>query len=371
VLGLLAWLTRLQVLRPVPNLGGSTAIATEARRLHSLAALGLRVPEVLAQQPEGLLLRHLGRPGEATLSFDGEMQAASAAGPQATLALWQEGLAALQAVHARGACLSQAFARNLVRCPDGVGLYRLRRRPPGQPAAGAVPGARRTVLCAFHGTVSARGRGMPEARAIWAHWLAEQPAALGALLATTAQRLAWLRHLPQDRRWGRDPQRPRRLRSAEPLLHAARHHERFRRRTTAPLGARLQARATTGCHGAQHSGTGRARAFGWQPATLACARPGGRAAGAVAAPRGHRTHAGGARVRRLSAELWEPYRTRRWRNAEQLYTAIGIPREERVARLQQMQKNAAFLAPLWASSSAWTGAWAHRNGPTWASTCRP
>ncbi len=57
VLGLLAWLTRLQVLRPVPNLGGSTAIATEARRLHSLAALGLRVPEVLAQQPEGLLLR--------------------------------------------------------------------------------------------------------------------------------------------------------------------------------------------------------------------------------------------------------------------------------------------------------------------------
>ena len=91
VLGLLAWLTRLQVLRPVPNLGGSTAIATEARRLHSLAALGLRVPEVLAQQPEGLLLRHLGRPGEATPSFDGEMQAASAAGPQAVLARWQKG----------------------------------------------------------------------------------------------------------------------------------------------------------------------------------------------------------------------------------------------------------------------------------------
>ena len=75
VLGLLAWLTRLQVLRPVPNLGGSTAIATEARRLHSLAALGLRVPEVLAQQPEGLLLRHLGRPGEATPSFGGEQGA--------------------------------------------------------------------------------------------------------------------------------------------------------------------------------------------------------------------------------------------------------------------------------------------------------
>ena len=210
VLGLLAWLTRLQVLRPVPNLGGSTAIATEARRLHSLAALGLRVPEVLAQQPEGLLLRHLGRPGEATPSFDGEMQAASAAGPQAVLARWQEGLAALQAVHARGACLSQAFARNLVRCPDGVlGFIDFEDDP-----LASLPLAlcqARDALCYVHSTaLYLREAGaLPEARAVWAHWLADQPAALSALLATMAQRLAWLRHLPQDRRWGRDLQRAR------------------------------------------------------------------------------------------------------------------------------------------------------------------
>ena len=221
VLGLLAWLTRLQVLRPVPNLGGSTAIATEARRLHSLAALGLRVPEVLAQQPEGLLLRHLGRPGEATPSFDGEMQAASAAGPQAALARWQEGLAALQAVHARGACLSQAFARNLVRCPDGVlGFIDFEDDP-----LASLPLAlcqARDALCYVHSTaLYLREAGaLPEARAIWAHWLAEQPAALSALLATTAQRLAWLRHLPQDRRWGRDLQRAR---AAYDLLNPSSH----------------------------------------------------------------------------------------------------------------------------------------------------
>ena len=221
VLGLLAWLTRLQVLRPVPNLGGSTAIATEARRLHSLAALGLRVPEVLAQQPEGLLLRHLGRPGEATPSFDGEMQAASAAGPQAVLARWQEGLAALQAVHARGACLSQAFARNLVRCPDGVlGFIDFEDDP-----LASLPLAlcqARDALCYVHSTaLYLREAGaLPEARAVWAHWLAEQPAALGALLATTAQRLAWLRHLPQDRRWGRDLQRAR---AAYDLLNPSSH----------------------------------------------------------------------------------------------------------------------------------------------------
>ncbi|NCU64515.1 hypothetical protein GWK50_01420 [Acidovorax sp. 210-6] len=221
VLGLLAWLTRLQVLRPVPNLGGSTAIATEARRLHSLAALGLRVPEVLAQQPEGLLLRHLGRPGEATPSFDGEMQAASAAGPQAVLARWQEGLAALQAVHARGACLSQAFARNLVRCPDGVlGFIDFEDDP-----LASLPLAlcqARDALCYVHSTaLYLREAGaLPEARAVWAHWLAEQPAALGALLVTTAQRLAWLRHLPQDRRWGRDLQRAR---AAYDLLNPSSH----------------------------------------------------------------------------------------------------------------------------------------------------
>ncbi|MCL4770243.1 MAG: hypothetical protein KJZ76_07840 [Burkholderiaceae bacterium] len=221
VLGLLAWLTRLQVLRPVPNLGGSTAIATEARRLHSLAALGLRVPEVLAHQPEGLLLRHLGRPGEATPSFDGEMQAASAAGPQAVLARWQEGLAALQAVHARGACLSQAFARNLVRCPDGVlGFIDFEDDP-----LASLPLAlcqARDALCYVHSTaLYLREAGaLPEARAVWAHWLAEQPAALSALLATTAQRLAWLRHLPQDRRWGRDLQRAR---AAYDLLNPSSH----------------------------------------------------------------------------------------------------------------------------------------------------
>ena len=221
VLGLLAWLTRLQVLRPVPNLGGSAAIATEARRLHSLAALGLRVPEVLAHQPEGLLLRHLGRPGEATPSFDGEMQAASAAGPQAVLARWQEGLAALQTVHARGACLSQAFARNLVRCPDGVlGFIDFEDDP-----LASLPLAlcqARDALCYVHSTaLYLREAGaLPEARAIWAHWLAEQPAALGALLVTTAQRLAWLRHLPQDRRWGRDLQRAR---AAYDLLNPSSH----------------------------------------------------------------------------------------------------------------------------------------------------
>jgi len=32
--------------------------------------------------------------------------------------------------------------------------------------------------------------------------------------------------------------------------------------------------------------------------------------------------------------LWEPYRTRRFANGEDLYRAIGIPREDKAARLE-------------------------------------
>lgn len=45
--------------------------------------------------------------------------------------------------------------------------------------------------------------------------------------------------------------------------------------------------------------------------------------------------------------LWEPYRTRRFSNGEDLYRAIGIPREDKAARLEQLAKNAEFFgAPV-------------------------
>ena len=45
--------------------------------------------------------------------------------------------------------------------------------------------------------------------------------------------------------------------------------------------------------------------------------------------------------------LWEPYRTRRFANGEDLYRAIGIPREDKAARLEQLARNAEFFgAPV-------------------------
>ena len=45
--------------------------------------------------------------------------------------------------------------------------------------------------------------------------------------------------------------------------------------------------------------------------------------------------------------LWEPYRTRRFKNGEDLYKTIDIPREDKAARLEQMAKNGLFFgAPV-------------------------
>ena len=114
-------LLRLPALRPVPSPGGHAAIATEVRRIRDLAVRSVRVPQVLAVQDNGFAMRHLGRPGEDTPSLGNEIEHAARQGDSArALALWQQGLDTLAQVHRQGTCLSQAFARNMVRCPDGA-----------------------------------------------------------------------------------------------------------------------------------------------------------------------------------------------------------------------------------------------------------
>ena len=210
LLGALARLARLPVLRPVPNLGGSAAIATEAQRLRDLATRGLRVPAVLALQPEGLLLRHLGTPGQPTPSLAQEIETAAALGTAPVLALWTQGLQALQHVHATGTALSQAFARNLVRCPDGVVGYIDFEDDPTR----ALPLAHcqaRDALCYVHSTaLYLQASGATDgARTVLADWLVQCSPGLQKTLTDSTARLAWVRHLPASRRLGRDLQRAR------------------------------------------------------------------------------------------------------------------------------------------------------------------
>lgn len=45
--------------------------------------------------------------------------------------------------------------------------------------------------------------------------------------------------------------------------------------------------------------------------------------------------------------LWDPFRTRRFQNGEDLYATLGIPREDKPARLRQLARNGEFFgAPV-------------------------
>jgi len=209
LLALLARSFRLDVLTPVPNLGGEAAIATEAQRLRALADAGVRVPQVLAQQADGLLISDLGRSGRAAVVLNERLDQAAATGPAALLAVWREGLDAIAAVHARGSYLSQAFARNLVHCPDGgIGFIDFEDDPG---ATLSLPECQtRDWLSYLHSTALLVHASAPHAGA--EHWhavLAGADAAVRERIALAARRMRWLRHLPKGRRWGRDTQRVR------------------------------------------------------------------------------------------------------------------------------------------------------------------
>lgn len=222
---LLRWMARLfsaPVLQPVPNPGGAQSLATEVRRLRSFETLGLRVPQVLAVSQTAFVMRHLGRPGEDSPSLTNAIESAIPEGAQAVLALWQRGLDALAQVHAKGEVLSQAVARNMVCCADGViGFIDFEDDPAAHLpravclARDALNYAQSTALFVL------QSGGMAQAQTQWAAFVKAMPADAQEVLAATVRKLAWVRFLPLSRRLGRDALR---VRAAYDLLAAAPQH---------------------------------------------------------------------------------------------------------------------------------------------------
>lgn len=114
---LLAGVARLlqqSAMQPVRPHGGAAGIRNEAGRLSALAAAGLNVPQLLAQDDHWLLISDL---GHTTLEI-----LIRHADPEARLAHWQQGADYIRRAHQAGQYLSQAFARNLVWSPErGLG----------------------------------------------------------------------------------------------------------------------------------------------------------------------------------------------------------------------------------------------------------
>ena len=120
-------------------------------------------------------------------------------------------------MHRQGTCLSQAFARNMVRRPNGqIACVDFEDHP--QDVLSMPQCQARDWLSYLHATAQL----LREAGALGQASTCFQQALIGANPAThaalrqTANRTRWMGRLPQSRRWGRDVQR---LSALAELLH--------------------------------------------------------------------------------------------------------------------------------------------------------
>ncbi len=217
VLGALAKAFKMPCSAPCPTRGQGGRCHRGAAPARLCRARPAR-PEVLAVSEDGFVMRHLGAPGERTPSLSDEMEEAIARGANAVLAHWKQGLQAISKVHKAGTTLSQAFARNLVRCPDGVIGYIDFEDDPT--AHLPLPVCQvRDALCYAHSTawMLERAGALPEARKHWRAWVQTLSPEARQVLHASIVRLAWAQRLPMDRKLGRDGQR---IRMAFELLRA-------------------------------------------------------------------------------------------------------------------------------------------------------
>ncbi len=200
----------LQLLQAVPARGGAEGQATEVRRLRALAAAGVRVPAVLEVEPAFIVIGHF--EGRSLVEL---IEQGGVAGREA----WQRGMAALVDLHARGACLSHAFARNFLATDAGLAMIDFEDDP--LEVLTLDEAQARDWLAYLHSTVwLLRGEGAEIGRRVAAELAREKPA-VRDLLAAAGERLAVLRHLPRSRRpWGREVVGVQALASLFPLQPA-------------------------------------------------------------------------------------------------------------------------------------------------------
>lgn len=205
LLSTLATLFRAAVLQPVPNPGGAESLQTEVHRLRSFQAKGLRVPEVLAQTEQAFVMRHLGRPGEEAPSLSNAIEDTIPQGAQATLQFWKKGLNAIHDAHTRGEVLSQAVARNMVVCADGVIGFIDFEDDPSAHLPRAVCMARDALNYAQSTALFLQQAGaMEQAQSDWIRFVQQLPTDAQAVLARTVKKLGWVRFLPRSQSLGRD-----------------------------------------------------------------------------------------------------------------------------------------------------------------------
>lgn len=198
LLGLLARLLGTPALSPVPAPGGETGIAIERARLLALQRAGLRVPRVLAHGSDWLCLSDLGR----TALLAAIQQAPDAA---ARLHWWHEGLCTIVRAHARGVCLSQCFARNMIigETTGAIGFVDFEDDPTSVMSLTHAQ-VRDWALYLFSTAFWLAADAQDELRQRCAAALADEAPGVQHATVELLCRMSWLERLPRDPRWGRD-----------------------------------------------------------------------------------------------------------------------------------------------------------------------
>ncbi|WP_047392633.1 hypothetical protein [Chitinibacter sp. ZOR0017] len=209
LLNLLARSLRQPLLCAVPAPGGAAGQAIEARRLQTLHAAGVLVPELLAAQPGYLVMRNVGK-----TSIDHLL----AHQPADQRKVWLAGLNAILATHRCGQALSQAFARNIIFHAGQVHFIDFEDDPLS--VLSLAEAQSRDWLFYLHSTSYLLRAGPAEQAQLLARYLRQDDPIVQQLVTRSANTLAWLRYLPKQRKpWGRDVIS---LQGAAATLHAYR-----------------------------------------------------------------------------------------------------------------------------------------------------
>jgi tRNA A-37 threonylcarbamoyl transferase component Bud32 len=188
----------IHMLQPVPNLGGIPSLQTEAARLHALSTAGVQVPVILAQQPNALMISHI---GEHNLENEWKQHKHQ---PEILLQRWQLGLNAIADVHKRKQYLSETFARNMIYVNQhSIGFIDFEDDPL---SVMPLPHCHaRDWLCYLH----SGARLMQEysvanqAKALWESMLHHQPHEVHTIVINSLRKIRWMRYFTA-RIYGKD-----------------------------------------------------------------------------------------------------------------------------------------------------------------------
>lgn len=111
----------IEPLRPPPVLPAAQARETEIRMIRELAAIGCRVPALLAEEAEAIVIADLGKTLASACKAEKN--------PNERERLIRAGFAALGELHARGGWVNQAFARNMTWADGQIGFIDLDQDP--------------------------------------------------------------------------------------------------------------------------------------------------------------------------------------------------------------------------------------------------